>query len=127
MRTVISPLFPGYLFARIDLTQHYRAVSYARGIRKIVEFGTTPVEVDISLIDAIKSRMAGSETCVLEESKNLCNGQRVQIRSGPFAGLEAVFMRKMSGHQRAMVLLRTLTLQARVVVEIHHLIPYAAA
>jgi transcription antitermination factor NusG len=102
-------------------------VSYVRGVRKIVEFGTTPVEVDISLIDAIKSRMASPEASELKRPKELSSGQRVQIKDGPFVGLEAVFMRKMSGHQRAIVLLRTLALQARVVMEINQLIPYVAA
>jgi transcriptional antiterminator RfaH len=127
VRTVIAPLFPGYLFVRINLSEHYRAVSYARGVRKIVEFGATPVEVDIAMIDAIKSRMESSEVCVREKPKELSGGQRVQIQGGPFVGLEAVFMREMAGHQRAMVLLRTLALQARVVLEINQLIPYAAA
>jgi transcriptional antiterminator RfaH len=127
VRTVVAPLFPGYLFVRINLSEHYRAVSYARGVGKIVEFGATPVEVDIALIEAIKSRMASSEVYVLERPKELSSGQRVQIMDGPFVGLEAVFMREMSGHQRAMVLLRTLVLQPRVILEINQLIPYAAA
>jgi transcriptional antiterminator RfaH len=127
VRTVIAPLFPGYLFVRINLSEHYRAVSYARGVRKVVEFGATPVEVDIALIDAIRSRITSSEACVVERPKELSSGQCVQIMDGPFVGLEAVFMREMSGHQRAMVLLRTLAIQARVVLEINQLIPYAAA
>jgi len=127
VRTVIAPLFPGYLFVRINLSEHYRAVSYARGVRKIVEFGATPVEVDIEMIDAIKSRMASSQVCVLEGPKELSNGQRVQIKDGPLVGLEAVFMWKMLGKQRAMVLLHALALQARAVVSIHQLAPYVAA
>jgi len=126
-RIVIAPLFPGYLFVRINLSEHYRAVSYARGVRKIVEFGETPVEVDIAMIDAIKSRMASLQVCMLKKPKELSSGQLVQIKDGPFVGLEAVFMREMPGHQRAMVLLRALALQARVVLEINQLLPYVAA
>ena len=126
VRTIIAPLFPGYLFVRINLSEHYRAVTYARGVRKIVEFGATPVEVDIAMIDAIRSRVASPEVCALPRSKELSRGQLVQIKDGPFVGLEAVFMREMSGHQRAMVLLRTLALQARVVLEINQLTPCAA-
>src|SRR5207249_243143 len=40
-----SPLFPGYLFARFRLEDQYRAVIYARGVRKVVAFGATPAEV----------------------------------------------------------------------------------
>jgi len=127
VRTVVAPLFPGYLFVRINLLEHYRAVTYARGVRRIVEFGATPVEVDTEMIDAIKSRVVSPEVCVPARPRELSRGQLVQIKDGPFVGLEAVFMREMSGHQRAMVFLRTLALQARVVVEINQLIPYAAA
>ena len=92
-----------------------------------MEFGATPVEVDIAMIDAIRSRVASPGVCALARSKELSRGQLVQIKDGPFVGLEAVFMREMSGHQRAMVLLRTLALQARVVLEINQLTPCAAA
>jgi transcription antitermination factor NusG len=102
-------------------------VTYARGVRKIVEFGATPVEVDIAMIDAIKSRMTSPDVCILDRPKELRSGQLVHIKDGPFVGLEAVFMREMSGHQRAMVLLHTLALQARVVLEINQLVPYVAA
>jgi len=90
VRTVIAPFFPGYLFVPINLSEHYRAVSYARGVRKIVEFGETPVEIDIAMIDAIKSRMASFQVCVVGKPKELNSGQLVQIKDGPFVGLEAV-------------------------------------
>ena len=125
--TVIGPLFPGYLFVRINLSQHYRAVNYARGVRKIVEFGSSPVEVDVAVVDAIKTRMVDSNVCVLERSQQLRSGQLVQIKDGPLVGLEAVFMREMPGRQRAMVLLHALAIQARAVVDVDQLAPYVAA
>ena len=39
------------------LERHYRAVSYATGVRKVVEFGSGPVELDATMIDAIKERL----------------------------------------------------------------------
>ena len=126
-RTVITPLFPGYLFVRINLSEHYRAVNYARGVRKIVEFGSSPVEVDIAVIDAIKTRMVDSKVYVLERPQQLRSGQLVQIKDGPLVGLEAVFLREMPGRQRAMVLLHALAIQARAVVDVDQLAPYVAA
>lgn len=43
IRTVIVPLFPGYLFVRINRSEHYRVVAYARGVRKIMVFGSKPL------------------------------------------------------------------------------------
>jgi transcriptional antiterminator RfaH len=128
-RMVVTPLFPGYLFVRINISEHYRTVIYTRGVQKIVEFGSGPVEVDPAVIDAIRSRMTDSSVYVLDKAKELKlnSGQPVQIKEGPLAGLEAVFMRELPGRQRAMVLLHTLAIQARAVVEIDQLVPYLAA
>lgn len=126
-RTVRAPLFPGYLFVRINLSQHYRTVMYARGVRKIVEFGSKPTPIDVAVVDAIKSRMTDSKVHVLQDLKPLNSGQLVQITDGPLVGLDAVFVREMPGRQRAMVLLHTLALQAKAEVDIDKLSPYMAA
>jgi transcriptional antiterminator RfaH len=126
IRTVISPLFPGYLFVRINLSEHYRTVVYARGVRKMVEFGSIPVDVDTAIINEIRFRV-NSEGHLLKKSDEMSSGQLVRIKDGPLAGLEAIFMQEMSGRQRAMVLLQALTLQARVVLDISQIAPSVAA
>jgi transcription antitermination factor NusG len=95
------------------------------GVQKIVEFGFGQVEVDPSVIDALKRKMTDSKVYALEKSLN--PGQLVEIKGGPLMGLEAVFMREMSGRQRAMVLLHIRTLHARVVLGVNHIAPSAAA
>ena len=82
-KTVINPLFPGYLFAQFELERHYRAVSYATGVRKIVEFGAGPVELDVIIIDAIKERLNdGYVTPQSERFKmgRLCISKMVRLR-----------------------------------------------
>ena len=85
-KTVIEPLFPGYLFARFDLDKHCRAVSYARGVRKIVEFGSGPVEVDATMIDAIKERL--NNGFVTPQSERFKMGQIVHIKVARSRGLK---------------------------------------
>lgn len=126
-KTIVTPLFPGYLFVRINVSEHYRAVSYARGVQRIVEFGSGPVEIDASVIDALRSKMIDSNIFRLEKATEFHTGHLVQIKDGPFMGLEAVFIREMPGHQRAMVLLHTLSLQARVVLGIDKIATSVAA
>jgi transcriptional antiterminator RfaH len=112
-RTVISPLFPGYLFAKSDLAAQYRTVIYAKGVRTIVAFGSTPAKVEEELIQAIKNRLHNGYVTL--ESNLPKAGQVVRIQSGPLSGLEAIFEREMSGSHRAVLLLKMLSGQARVV------------
>ena len=115
-KTVIEPLFPGYLFAQLELERHYRAVSYAAGVRKVVEFGSGPVELDATMIDAIKERLNdGYVTPQLERFKM---GQIVHIKGGPLMGLEAVFMWEMTDRNRVLLLLNTLGLHAKLTIDI---------
>ena len=111
-KTVIEPLFPGYLFARFELARHYRAVSYATGVRKIVDFGSGPVELDAAMIDAIKERLTDGYVTPHPESFKV--GQVVHIKGGPLAGLEAVFVREMTDRNRVLLLLNTLGFHAKL-------------
>jgi transcriptional antiterminator RfaH len=112
----ISPLFPGYLFVRFQVETHYRAVNAGRGIVRVVSFGTTPTVVDESIITSIQQRLENGYVVI--HRAPLSPGQIVRIQDGPFQGLEAVFEKAMSDQQRAVLLLRALSYQARVVVDL---------
>lgn len=114
-QTVIGPLFPGYLFARLDLDVHYRAVTYARGVQRVVAFGSTPAIVEEEIIEALKSRL--HDGCVLVPQQKFSPGQVVRIQEGPLGGLDAIFEREMSDHRRVALLLQTLSFRARVIVD----------
>jgi len=116
LRTVVTPLFPGYLFARFNMDTDYRTVNYARGVRKIVAFGSETTVVDDSIIESIKARLEEDGAAVLRNS--FVPGQTVRIQGGPFQGFEAVFEREMSDHQRAIILLQVLSGQARLIVDL---------
>lgn len=113
-KSCVGPLFPGYLFARIDPLEHYRMVKYAKGVRTIVAFGSSPAFVDDLLIDSIRSRMINDRICLLDEPDR--SGQLVRIVRGPLEGMEAVFERAVSGPQRVVLLLRAIAYQVRLVV-----------
>jgi transcriptional antiterminator RfaH len=115
-RTVIEPLFPGYLFARFDLEKHFRAVSYTTGVRKIVEFGSGPVELDATMIDAIKEKL--NDGYVTPHSEHFKMGQILHIKGGPLAGFQAVFIREMTDRNRVLLLLNTLGLHAKLTMDI---------
>ena len=109
------PMFPRYLFVRCEMSFQYRAIAYARGVKQFVSFGSGPAPVDEGIVEGIKSR---GKNGVLELSEsNFNTGQIVQIKAGPLHGLEAVFEREMAGAQRAMLLLKTISYQARLIVD----------
>ena len=110
-----SPLFPRYLFAKFDVSSQLRAVSYARGVKSIVTFGSSPSMVDESIIHAIQSQLTDG---VIELSEDRFSpGQIVRIQDGPLCGLEAVFEKKLNGTSRAVLLLKAISFQARVILE----------
>ena len=113
-KTCVDPLFPGYLFARIDPLEHYRMVKYAKGVRTVVEFGSSPAFVDDQIIDSIRSRMVNGRISLPNEPTQF--GQVVRIVRGPLEGVEAIFERNVSGSQRVVLLLRAIAYQARLVV-----------
>ena len=49
-------------------------------------------------------------------------GDVVSIQDGPLGGLEAVFEREMIGQQRAMLLLKMLACQVRVVLDLKSIV-----
>ena len=110
-----SPLFPGYLFAKFDALSQFRAVAYAQGVKNIVTFGYGPSVVDDSIIQAIRSQAISG---AIEFSENRFSpGQLVRIQDGPLCGLEAVFEKKLDGTSRAVLLLKAISFQARVILE----------
>jgi len=111
-----GPLFPGYLFARFDVSTQYRAVNSGRGVRRVVALGTSPTVVDETLIESIKQRL--EDGYVMLQPTPFVSGQIVRIQDGPFQGLDAVFEKQLSDHQRAVLLFRALSFQARVVVDL---------
>ena len=114
-RTRLSPLFPGYFFARFDYDKKYRAVSYCRGVRKIVTFGQAPAEVEPSLLDDIRRELSRRDMIPIPR---LTRGEVVRISHGPLAGVEGVFDYCLSGQERVVVLLRALSYQSRAVVKL---------
>ena len=112
----INALFPGYLFAQFNVEHDYRTVIYSRGVHRVVSFGPTPTVVDEELIRAIKVRLCNGYVTIPEDAFR--PGQMVRIQEGPLRGMEAIFERQILGYQRAVLLLRAISYQAKVVVDL---------
>jgi len=99
----IKPLFPNYLFARLDIDLHYYKVKWTRGVSKILGVGSEPIPISERVVQTIKERMGDNNLVKLEDG--LERGNLVQFTSGPFKDLMGVFDRRMSDGKRVRVLL----------------------
>ena len=99
----IKPLFPNYLFARLDLELHYYKVKWTRGVNRILGSGHEPIPISEKVIQTIKERSGKDDLVKLEDE--LKDGDMVQINSGPFKSLRGVFQKMMSSKGRVRILL----------------------
>jgi transcriptional antiterminator RfaH len=114
-KTERTPLFPGYLFSKFNRDTQYRLVTYAQGVSKVVTFGEIPAVVDEEVIDSIKDRMQNG--FVVIQPQSFRSGDAVRIQDGPLAGIQAVFEKELTGTERVVLLLKTVSYQARVLID----------
>jgi transcription elongation factor/antiterminator RfaH len=108
----LIPLFPNYLFVRIEAAWQYDAVRWAPGVRYVVNFNGTPAPVDDAAI-AFLQQHADTQG-VLTACSTLQTGQEVLIREGPFAGLTGIIEYPPDAKGRVKVLLSLLGRQVTV-------------
>jgi transcriptional antiterminator RfaH len=99
----LKPMFPGYLFARLNIRTAYYRVKWTRGVNKILGNGSEPVPVSEKVIQVLRQRMGDRNVVRLDD--DLEKGNLVQFTSGPFKDLMGVFDKKMSEGGRVRVLL----------------------
>ena len=121
----IEPLFPRYLFIRLDLgTDNVAPIRSTRGVSKLVSFSGLPATVPDSLIDALL-QSADPDTELLHPEDALFKpGATVTIVDGPLAGLEAIF-KAHDGEARSIILLEFLGKTQQLKIDSNHLWPTA--
>ena len=112
MDDVVQPLFPSYLFARVDLAAQYWDVLWAPGVHRLVGFGEAPSFIDDEVIDFLRAR-AGQDG-VVRMFPVFREGDRVRIKQGPLAGLVGIIERPCGGKGRVRVLMELLRRQTHV-------------
>jgi transcriptional antiterminator NusG len=91
-RLIRVPMFPGYLFVHDAMNKHsYIEILKARGVVRILEDGwtrLTPIpEHEIAAIQQV----VGANVPVFSHD-HLSQGDRVEVREGPLAGLNGLFV-----------------------------------
>jgi len=112
---VTKHLFPRYIFARFDADKLLHKVRFTRGVQSVVSCGERPSPVGPQVIDIIRSRVGDDGYIKLYE--DLTPGDQVMVDSSHFGNFIGVFDRRIDEADRVMILLTTVSYQARVIVE----------
>ena len=111
----IKPLFPGYLFVRINLDKGgWRAINSTYGVSRIVTTAGKPTRVPSELVENIKRRCDAEDT--VQPMVDVKAGDEVTLLHGPFAEWVGKVV-TLTPDNRVWVLLEILGRQTRVAVD----------
>ena len=114
--TVAAPLFPGYLFIRLDLNSApWRSIDGTRGVIRIVRRGDQPAPLPDGIVENLRQHEDESGLHTPASLMVLVPGTRLRIVGGAFDEYVGVFER-MSADERVVLLLNLLgrTVQVRL-------------
>jgi len=120
----LRPLFPRYLFVQLDLEQvELGVVNFTPGVIKVVSNEDTPLPLRNEVIEAIREEVQRLNESGGLPTDQFREGERVRLRSGPLAGMEAVFLKHLPPRDRAIVLLEFLGQENQVEIDISEIEP----
>jgi transcription antitermination factor NusG len=88
--TLELPLFPGYLFVRIQRSQRVAVLSVPGALAVVGGTGGEPAALPEGTVDALRRVL---ELRAAEPHPLMTAGQRARVHTGPLAGLEGVVVR----------------------------------
>ena len=103
---VTEPMFPRYLFIRLDSSGQGKSWSPIRstlGVSQLVHFGARAAKVDDALVELLRQREQAMPLYAMFHS-----GDSVVVTDGPFAGIEAIYQTA-DAERRAFILLEILS------------------
>ncbi|MEQ8228922.1 MAG: transcription termination/antitermination NusG family protein [Rhodospirillales bacterium] len=88
--SVMAPLFPRYLFVRMDpKTQRWRSINGTIGVSYLLSEGPEPLPIDKAVIDAIRAHEDRGLVQIAPPA--FAKGQKLCVTDGPFADIEGLF------------------------------------
>jgi transcriptional antiterminator RfaH len=117
----VVPLFPNYLFVRIDPARDFYTVLWSPGVSRFVSSAVgVPACLDDAVVAFLRERMGANG--VVAARADLRVGQQVEITRGPFDGLIGIITRPPDAKGRVKVLMQLLNQQpVRVDMPVHSL------
>jgi transcription elongation factor/antiterminator RfaH len=103
----IVPLFPNYLFVRLNLETEFLHVVWTPGVKQFVSFSDAPLPLEENIIRFLKEN--ADREGVIPARSQLQRGQAVEIAEGPFSGLAAIIQDPPDPKGRVKVLLKLMS------------------
>jgi transcriptional antiterminator RfaH len=114
---ILAPLFPAYLFVRLDVeTERWRSINGTFGVVRLLCDADMPKAVPEALIDDLMHRRDEAGSIILP-SRKFVAGESIRVAAGPFADLEGLF-EEMSGRDRVFLLFNLLGRKVRASVPV---------
>jgi len=103
---ILTPLFPGYLFARFSLAQ-LSIVRCAGGLQRVIGPGDRPIPIDEDIIRNLRIASADPSAVTPSDLTDV-TGKPVRVMCGPFAGLIGMAERVTGGGRRLVIRIEAL-------------------
>jgi transcriptional antiterminator RfaH len=114
---VAAPLFPRYLFVRIDMaTQRWRSIQSTFGVSRLVCNGPDPAPIAQQILSSLKAREDESGYVKLDQRPKFALGAKVRVLAGVFAENLGLFD-GLADRDRVAILLDLLGRKVRVSIE----------
>ena len=115
----IEPLFPRYLFIRLEAGgDNFSPIRSTRGVSSMVRVGIEPAQVPDPVVAALQLATDPASGLLIPDAPALARGDEVEVLAGPFEGLRGVFQLQ-SGDERVVILLDVLGQANRVKLSRH--------
>jgi transcription antitermination factor NusG len=108
--TTLAPVFPGYLFAILDLGRdRWRSINGSKGVASLIMGADRPQPVPEGVVETLAQSTGEGGGLVFD---NLAPGQPVRLMAGPFADSHGVLDR-LDGAGRVEILLQLMNSEVR--------------
>ena len=118
---IILPLFPAYLFVRINSRERARVLQ-SPGVLRIVGNRKEPIPLPDSEVELLRSGLYGER---IEPYRGLVIGEKVRIKSGIMCGVQGILVKK-SESMRFVLTLELINQHAAIQVDAEDLEPAVA-
>jgi transcriptional antiterminator RfaH len=116
----LAPMFPSYLFVKLDVDENGKGVRYTPGVKDFLRCDGAPEPLTPDIVANLQDR-TGPSGVYCPPPPHLAPGARLRIEEGLLRGMDVIFEQALSGSERVAVLLAEVNLHARVVLSRHAL------